>query len=52
MWYEDRWTGQSGYAVATATTPQGPFVTVANSVDMAPGGGRIGDYDIFIGPWG
>ena len=50
MWYEDRWTNASnpGYAIATSTTPQGPFVTAADSVRMAPGGGRIGDYDLFV----
>ena len=51
MWYEDRWSsgGQNpGYAVATSSQPQGPFSTVADTVHMAPGGGRIGDYDIFV----
>lgn len=47
MWYEDRWSGQSGYAVATAPTPIGPFVTLNNSVAV-PGNGRVGDYDIFV----
>jgi hypothetical protein len=48
MWYEDRWSGQTGYAVATSPTPQGPYTTVASTVNMAPGGGRIGDYDVFV----
>ena len=50
MWYEDRWTNATnpGYAVATSATPQGPFTTIADTVRMAPGGGRIGDYDIFV----
>jgi hypothetical protein len=51
MWYEDRWTSggsNPGYAVATSATPAGPFTTVADTVRMAPGGGRIGDYDIFV----
>jgi hypothetical protein len=47
MWYEDRWSGQRGYAVATSPTPGGPFTTVAASVIMA-GAGRIGDYDVFV----
>jgi hypothetical protein len=51
MWYEDRWSSggsNPGYAVATSATPQGPFSTIADTVRMAPGGGRIGDYDLFI----
>jgi hypothetical protein len=49
MWYEDRWTGGTnpGYAVATATTPAGPFTTLADSV-LLSGSGRIGDYDVFV----
>jgi hypothetical protein len=47
MWYEDRWTGQEGYAVATAPTPAGPFTTIATSVVM-PGAGRVGDFALFI----
>jgi beta-xylosidase len=47
MWYEDRWAGQGGYAVATSPTPQGPFATVANSVKPF-GAGRVGDYDLFL----
>ena len=39
MWYEDRWSGQSGYAVAVSRTPQGPFTTVSNSTTMS-GSGR------------
>ncbi|KAJ9464983.1 glycosyl family 43 [Diplonema papillatum] len=49
MWYEDRWDGQKGYAVATSTNPLGPFKTVADSVPMATGD-KIGDFDIFIDP--
>jgi len=50
MWYEDRWTGGTnpGYAVATSATPGGPFTTISDSVRMSPGGGRIGDYDVFV----
>ena len=51
MWYEDRWSSggsNPGYAIATSPTPQGPFTTVADTVRMAPGGGRIGDYDVFV----
>ena len=44
MWYEDRWTGQQGYAVAVSATPIGPFMTLSNTVTMS-GPGRIGDYD-------
>jgi hypothetical protein len=47
MWYEDRWTGQNGYAIATSNTPQGPFKTVSDTVKVS-GPGRVGDYDIFI----
>lgn len=47
MWYEDRWNGQDGYAVATSATAAGPFVTLNNSVKMS-GPGRIGDYDVFV----
>ena len=49
MWYEDRWTSggpNGGYAVAHATSPAGPFITVSDSVKL-PGRGRVGDYDIF-----
>ena len=51
MWYEDRWSSggsNPGYAVATSATPEGPFTTIADTVLMKPGGGRIGDYDVFI----
>jgi hypothetical protein len=44
MWYEDRWSGQNGYAVAVSATPTGPFTTLHNTVVMS-GPGRIGDYD-------
>lgn len=49
MWYEDRRTpfSGSGYAVATAPTAAGPFATAHVNVSM-PGGGRIGDYSIFV----
>ena len=47
MWYEDRWIGQDGYAVATSVNARGPFVTAYNSVKLA-GPGRVGDYDVFI----
>jgi hypothetical protein len=44
LWYEDRWSGQEGYAVATSVTPAGPFTTLHDTVLMS-GPGRIGDYD-------
>ena len=50
MWYEDRHAGQEGYAVATSSTPIGPFVTVSNSTKM-PGKGRsdgAGDFNILV----
>jgi hypothetical protein len=47
MWYEDRWSGQTGYAVATSPVPQGPFTTIANTVKVQ-GIGRVGDYDLFV----
>jgi len=47
MWYEDRYSGKSNYAVATSTTPEGPFKTVADIVPVN-GPGRVGDFDIFI----
>lgn len=47
MWYEDRWSGQTGYAVAISPDPAGPFKTVYNTVNVA-GPGRIGDYDLFV----
>ena len=46
MWYENRHPGETGYAVATSFQPGGPFTTVIQNVNMAPGGGRIGDYDV------
>lgn len=47
MWYEDRWTGQTGYAVAESDRPEGPFKTVADSVVMH-GEGRTGDFNLFV----
>ena len=47
MWYEDRWAGQQGYAVAVSSRPEGPYTTVHDSVLMA-GQGRVGDYDLFV----
>ena len=47
MWYEDRGAGETGYAVATSTTPAGPFTTTHVNVTM-PGPGRVGDYNIFV----
>jgi len=47
MWYEDRGPDETGYAVATSDTPEGPFETVAVNVTM-PGTGRIGDFNIFV----
>lgn len=44
MWYEDRWSGQTGYAVAVSASPTGPFKTLRDTVKMS-GPGRIGDYD-------
>lgn len=50
MWYVDSHAGQRGYAVATATTPAGPFVTVVNSTHMAgsPEGTHAGDFNILV----
>src|SRR5262249_13935740 len=47
MWYEDRWDGQTGYAIAESRTPEGPFVTVAGTVNLH-GSGRIGDFYVFV----
>ena len=47
MWYEDRGAGEEGYAVATSTTPSGPFTTTHTNVIM-PGHGRTGDYNLFV----
>ena len=47
MWYEDRWEGQTGYAVAESPTPEGPFVTIADSVKLQ-GAGRTGDFYLFV----
>lgn len=50
MWYEDRHSGQEGYAVAVSETPQGPFTTVSNSTKMAGNGRRdgAGDFNILV----
>ena len=47
MWYEDRWEGQTGYAIAESPTPEGPFVTIADTVNLH-GAGRIGDFYLFV----
>jgi Glycosyl hydrolases family 43 len=47
MWYEDRWEGQMGYAIAESATPEGPFITIADSVTLH-GTGRPGDFDLFV----
>jgi len=47
MWYEDRWDGQTGYAIAESTTPEGPFVTIADTVNL-DGTGRTGDFYLFV----
>ena len=47
MWYEDRWEGQTGYAIAESATPEGPFTTIADSVNLH-GTGRTGDFDLFV----
>ncbi len=47
MWYEDRWEGQTGYAIAESATPEGPFTTIADSVNLH-GSGRIGDFYLFV----
>jgi len=47
MWYEDRWDSQSGYGVATSTTPEGPFTTISDTVHMTTKD-KIGDFDIFV----
>ncbi len=47
MWYEDRWDGQSGYAIAESASPEGPFVTIADTVHVH-GAGRIGDFYVFV----
>lgn len=47
MYYEDRWSGQNGYALAASDTPAGPYSTIANTVVM-PGPGRVGDFSIFV----
>jgi len=50
MWYEDRHSGQEGYAVATSPTAEGPFATVSNSTKMAGKGRRdgAGDFNILV----
>lgn len=49
MWYEDRPDAftSSSYAVAASPTAGGPFVTKRVNVSM-PGGGRVGDFNIFV----
>jgi len=47
MWYEDRWDGQTGYAIAESATPEGPFFTIADTVNL-DGPGRIGDFYVFV----
>ena len=49
MWYEDRWSSGTnrGYAVATSTSPAGPFTTIVEST-TTHGSGRVGDYDLFV----
>lgn len=47
MWFEDRGSNLHGYAIATSTTPEGPFTTKYYNVTL-PGRGRVGDFDIFI----
>ena len=47
MWYEDRGAAESGYAVATSATPEGPFTPSKANITM-PGRGRTGDYNIFV----
>eukprot|EP00729_Bicosta_minor_P004917 gene4917-10532_t len=47
MWYEDRGIGETGYAVATSPTPEGPFTPSKVNIVM-PGRGRTGDYNIFV----
>lgn len=47
MWYEDRPSAivSSGYAVATAAQPEGPFLTVAQAVAVAD---VPGDFDVLV----
>lgn len=47
MWFEDRPhpISSSGYSVAVANNPAGPFVTVATSVKMAD---VPGDFDVLV----
>ena len=47
MWYEDRWDGQTGYAIAESATPGGPFHTIADTV-VLHGDGRTGDFHLFV----
>ena len=47
MWYEDRHENQTGYAVAVADGPAGPFRTVVNDTAMQ-GRGRVGDFSLFV----
>jgi hypothetical protein len=50
MWFESRTAsdGNSEYAVALSSSPQGPFYTVEATVQLA-GPGRVGDFDVFVG---
>jgi beta-xylosidase len=52
MWYEDRWPGQTGFAIARASRPEGPFTTIADTVVMhgkgRPGEDATGDFDLFV----
>eukprot|EP00038_Savillea_parva_P009838 m.186169 g.186169 ORF g.186169 m.186169 type:complete len:710 (-) comp16687_c0_seq1:65-2194(-) len=48
MWYEDRGSHLSGYAVAESSTPGGPFVTKHYNVTMPIPKARIGDFDMFV----
>lgn len=47
MWYEDRGPNETGYAVATSPTAEGPFTPSKVNIVM-PGRGRTGDYNIFV----
>lgn len=47
MWYEDRHENQTGYAVAVADGPAGPFRTVVDDAAMQ-GRGRVGDFSLFV----
>jgi beta-xylosidase len=47
MWFEDAWTGQTGYSVATSTSAIGPFTTIADTINMSSGAG-LGSFDVFV----